>query len=126
MQKIPYITTAACVVLAALFAILRRYWAGFAYFVLGCLFLLSIFWGAWQIYKYFTDFQKELQGRFKFFKSQKINSGAVTSEVFEQNLPVYQKEFKRKILKDKLAKWAIIAFCFAVAAAFLIGMILYK
>ena len=124
MQKIPYIVTSATVLLAGLFAILKRYWAGFAYFVLACLLLLALFWAVWQIFKYCTDFQKELQEQFKLYKANKINSGVVTAKDFEANLTLYKKEFKKKSFKDKFAKISIIAFCFAIAVAFLVGMIL--
>ncbi len=124
MAKIPYIVTIVFVILTAIFAILNNYWTGFTFFVLACLMLLSLFWGAWQIYKYFTDFQKELEERFKFYRAEKINAGGVTAEVFDQNLPTYKKSFKKSVIKDKMIKWFIILFCFALATTFLIGIIL--
>ena len=126
MAKIPYIVTTIAVVLAALSAILNRFWTGFVYFTLSCLLILSFFWGAWQIFKYFTDFKFELEEKFKYFKADKINSKGVSSEVFEASLPAYKKEFKKKILKDKILKWFVILFCFAVGVAFLVAMIFDK
>lgn len=124
MSKVPYIVTAVLVVLAGLFAILNSVWAGFKYFVLVSLLLLALFWGVWFIYKYFTDFKKEQEEKFKFFKAQKVNSTEVTAEYFDKNLPAYKKEFSKKTLKDRVYKWCVILFCFAIAGAFLAGMIL--
>ena len=124
MQKIPYIVTAVTIILAALFAILNRFWADFVYFTFSCLLLLALFWGAWQILQYFTTFKVELQERFKLYKAQKVNSGVVTKEDFEKNLTAYEKDFKKRVLKDKFVKWFVIMFCFAVAAAYVIAMIL--
>ncbi len=126
MAKIPYIVTIVFVILTAIFAILNNYWTGFTYFVLACLMLLSLFWGAWQIYKYFTDFQKELKERFKFFKANQINSSEINEQIFEMNLSAYEKKFKKQILKEKIIKWFVILFCFALATAFLLGMIYYQ
>ena len=126
MAKIPYITTGVLVVLTALFAILNRYWTGFVYFVLVSLLLLSAFWGVWLIYLYCTDYQKELEEKFKIFRAQKINELNITSEVFDASLPVYKKEFKKVMFKERFAKWFVIAFCFATSMAFLIGMIFYN
>lgn len=126
MSKLPYIFTSVAVVLAALFAILNRFWTGFAYFVLSCCLLLALFWGAWLIYKYFTDFKHEIDERFKFYKAQKVNKSQVDESAFEANQAAYKKDFDRRMIKDKIIKWFIILFCFALAAAFLVGMILYK
>lgn len=123
MIKVPYIVTSILVVLAGLFAILNRFWVGFAYFVLTCLCLLCLFWGAWQIYKYHTDFKQDMAKQFVFFKANKINNTNITEEVFDKNLKIYQKEFKRKTFKDRFFKWCVIAFCFAMAVAFLLAMI---
>ena len=56
-----YIVSIVAVVLAALFAVLGKWWGGFAYFVLAILLLLSIFWSVWLILKYRTDFKKETE-----------------------------------------------------------------
>ena len=126
MTKISYIVTAVLIILAGVFAILKRFWDGLAYFVLGTLLLLSIFWGVILIVRFFTEYKQELAEKFKYFKAEKVNKGQITSEAFEANLLAYQKEFNKKMLKEKLLKWCVIAFCFAVAAAFLTAMILYK
>lgn len=123
MKNLPYIYTAVSIVLAAIFAILNRFWAGFAYFVLALLCLLAIFWGAWLIYKYSTEFKQELDEEFAFYKAEVVNKDNVSTEAFDAALPAYKKEFNKKMLKVKLYKWAVIAFCFAVAVLFLFGMI---
>lgn len=125
MNKLPYFITGGAVILAALFAILNRFWTGFVYFVLTSLLILALFWGVWLIYKYFTDFKKELDERFVLYKANKVNTTNVTGELVETNEIAYRKQFNKVVLKDKIIKWFIILFCFSVAAAFLVGMILY-
>ncbi len=125
MKNIPYIITAILIVLAGIFALLNRVWAGFVYFVLSFLLLLSIFWAVWLIIEYFTTFKRELDESFKLYRADTINSKEVSAQQFDANIPVYKKQFNRKILKVKLVKWGIVIFCFAVAVAFLVGMILY-
>lgn len=120
-----YIITAVAVVLAIIFALLGKLWAGFVYFVLCTLLLLALFWGVWLIYKYFTDFKRENEEKYKFFRAEKINKYQISAKYFDENEVQYKKEFKRRIFKDKLVKWFVIAFCFAVAVAFLLGMIFY-
>jgi len=122
----PYIVTVVAVILAAIFALLVKFWAGFVYFVLAVLLLLSLFWGAWLIYKYFTEFKEEIQERYKFYKAEKINRSQIDVGTYESNEVAYKKDFAKKILKDKMSKWFVILFCFAVAVAFLLGMIFYK
>ncbi len=123
MTKIPYIVTIVAVVLTAVFALLNKVWTGFAYFVLAILLLLALFWGGWLIFKYLTDFKKEQQERFKIYKADKINRSEITQETFEQNEAVYRKDFNKILRREKLVKWFLIVFCFAVAVAFLLGMI---
>ena len=120
-----YIISIVAIVLAGIFAILESVWAGFAYFVLAILLLLALFWGGWLIYKYFTAFQKELEERFKIFRAETINNKQTTAEYFDNNIAQFKKEFSKKTLKDKIIKWFVIAFCFACAVAFLLGMIFY-
>ncbi len=69
---------------------------------------------------------QELEERFKRFKAETLNKNNVTPQYFEENSFAFEKEFKKKVLKDKLIKIFIILFCFACAAAFLTGMIFYK
>lgn len=120
-----YIITIIAIVLAGIFALLVNIWTGFAYFVLAVLFLLSIFWGCWLIYKYFTDFKKELDERFLIFRAETINSKQISSQYFDDNVDLFKKEFAKKTLKDKIVKWFVILFCFACALAFLLGTIFY-
>ena len=125
MNKLPYFITGGAVILAALFAILNRFWTGFVYFVLASLLVLSLFWGVWLIYKYFTDFKEELKDRFVLYKANKVNTTNTTTDMITANKAAYEKQFNKSVLKDKIIKWFIILFCFSVAAMFLIGMILY-
>ena len=122
-----YIITAVDLGLTALFAILNsKVWGGFAYFVLSLLLLLSLAWGVYLIIKYVKEFRPELQKDYAEFKAEKINKAGITAEEFEENEKIYKKQFNRACLKQKLAKWAVIAFCFAVAISFVAGIVLYK
>lgn len=125
MKILPYIATAVLIVLTALFAILNKVWAGFVYFVLGSLLLLALFWGVWLTFLYFTDFKKELDEGFKFYRAKKVGEGQVSAKEFDTAEKAYRKQYEKGMLKEKLLKWGMILFCFAVAAAFLTGMILY-
>ena len=123
-NEVAYIITIIAIVLASIFAILVKVWAGFMYFVLASLLLLSLFWGVWLIIQYFSSFKLELEERFKIFKANVINANQLTTEQFNQNEQIYRKDFSKKMLKDKFIKWFVIAFCFSLAVAFLMAMIL--
>lgn len=123
MSKVPYIVSAITICLVALFAILERYWTGFIYFVLASLLLLSLFWGAWLIFGYLTVYKHEREERFLLFKAELINHDHITAEYFEQNKAVYKKEFEKKLAREKISRIYMIVFCFALAVAFLVGMI---
>lgn len=125
MAYLSYIVSGIAIVLAGIFALLQSFWVGFVYFVLGILAMLSFFWAAWLIYKYFTDFKEELEERFKFYRIEVINTEQISKEYFDENLPVFKKEFSKKVLKDKIVKWFIIAVCFACAISFILGMVFY-
>lgn len=122
---ISIIVTVVAVVLATLFALLVKFWVGFAYFVLTTLLLLSLFWGVWLIIKYFTTYKEELNEKFKFYKADKLNNNNITAEEFENNLSTYKKDFSKIMLKEKILKWLVVLFCFALAFTFLFGIIFY-
>lgn len=124
MKYLPSVFTATAVVLAGIFAALNSVWTGFAYFVLSILFVLAVFWGVWLIFCYFTSFKDELNEHYKLFRADKISKSS--SEFVEQNERALKKDFNKHVLKDKIVKWLIILFCFAVAATFLIAIIWYK
>lgn len=123
MSKVPYIVSAIAFVLVALFAILERYWTGLVYFVLATLMLLSLFWGVWLIVGYLTVYKHELEERFVLFKAEVVNHDHITAEYFEQNKSAYKKEFEKKIAREKISRIYMIVFCFALALAFVFGMI---
>ena len=125
MAYLSYIVSIIAIVLAGVFAILQTVWAGFAYFVLAILLLLSLFWAGWLIYKYFTDYQQELEERFKVYRVETINAKLISVDDFDRDEPAFRKEFSKKVLKEKIFKWGMIAFCFACGMAFLLGMIFY-
>jgi len=125
-DKISYIVTIAIAVLTAIFTILKeQVWNGFVYFVFSLILILGLFWGAWLIYKYYTEFKSEIDERYKVFKAEKINKLRITSEIYMASEVAYKKEFKRKLRREKFIKWFMICFCFAVAIAFLVALILY-
>ena len=122
-----YIFTAVDLVLTALFAILNsKVWSGFAYFVLSLLFVLALAWGIFLIVNYFTAYKKELQADYEDFKLKKRGVDGVSVEELEENEVVYKKEFKKSKIKQKMVKWFIILFCFAIAISFLVAMFFYK
>ena len=123
MKKTPYIVSAIAFVLVALFGILEKYWTGFVYFVLGILLALSLFWAVWLIVGYLTVYKKELDERFVLFKAEVINHDHITTEYFEQNQNAFKKEFQKNIAREKISRIYMIAFCFALAFAFLFGII---
>lgn len=125
MAYLSYIVSIIAIVLAGIFAILQTLWAGFAYFVLAMLLLLSLFWAGWLIYKYFTDYKKELEERFKVYRIETINANQIFADDFDRDETAFRKEFSKKVLKEKIFKWCMIAFCFACGVAFLMGMIFY-
>ena len=91
--------------------------------MLASLLLMSLFWGVWLIIQYFSSYKIELEEKFSIYKANTINANQITTEQFNQNEPGYRKEFSKKMLKEKITKWFVIAFCFSVAIAFLIAMI---
>lgn len=121
-----YIVSLVMLILSGIFAILVKVWGGFAYFVLIALTLLAIFWGVFLIYKYCKSFKKQLEENFKFYRAQVINSQNISAEYFDSNEVAYRKEYKKKCRKLKFYEWCKILFCFAIAVAFLVGIILYK
>ena len=123
MSKTPYIVSAIAFVLVALFAILEKYWTGFVYFVLAILLALSLFWAVWLIIGYVTVYKKEVEERFLLFKAEIINHDHITTEYFEQNKTAYKKEFNKMLAREKISRIYMIAFCVALALAFLFGII---
>ena len=119
-----YIVTMVALILAGVFAILVKVWTGFMYFVLALLMVLALFWAVVQIYRYFTSFKKRAEERFKLYKAEVINQNNLSSSNFEANEKAYQKAFQKTFLKDKVLHWCLILFCFALAGAFLVAMIL--
>ena len=96
-----YIVSIVAVVLAALFAVLGKWWGGFAYFVLAILLLLSIFWSVWLILKYRTDFKKETEEKYRLYKARQINKLQISEAMYMQNEATYKKDFKRKIFAGR-------------------------
>lgn len=125
-EKLSYIVTILLALLTAIFTILKEeVWEGFVYFVFSLILLLALFWAVWLIYKYFTEFKNEVNEKWIIFKAEKINKLRITSDEFEKSEAGYKKEFKKKIFREKFIKWFMICFCFAVAATFLVALILY-
>ena len=98
-KNIIYIISAVIIVLCIIFALLIDVWASFSYFVLSLMTALTLVWAGYLIYNYLTDFKKQLDEDFDYFKAEKINSTSVTSEEFEKNELAYRKEFNNQFTR---------------------------
>ena len=121
-SSIVYIISAVIIVLCIIFALLIDVWAGFSYFVFSFMTLLTLVWAGYLIYNYLTDFKKQLDEDFDYFKAEKINSTSVTSEEFEKNELAYRKEFNKSARKTKLLEICKIILCFGFAGLFIFAM----
>ena len=121
-KNIIYIISAVIIVLCIIFALLIDVWASFSYFVLSLMTALTLVWAGYLIYNYLTDFKKQLDEDFDYFKAEKINSTSVTSEEFEKNELAYRKEFNKSTRKTKLLEICKIILCFGFAGLFIFAM----
>ena len=121
-SSIVYIISAVIIVLCIIFALLIDVWAGFSYFVFSFMTLLTLVWAGYLIYNYLTDFKKQLEEDFAFFKVEKINATNVTSEEFEKNEQAYRKEFNKSARKTKFLEICKIILCFGFAGLFIFAM----
>ena len=121
-SNIVYIISAFIIVLCIIFALLIDVWAGFSYFVFSFMTLLTLVWAGYLIYNYLTDFKKQLEEDFAFFKAEKINATNVTSEEFEKNEQAYRKEFNKRTTKTKIFEICKIVLCFGFAGLFIFAM----
>ena len=121
-KNIIYIISAVLIVLCIIFALLIDVWASFSYFVLSLMTALTLVWAGYLIYNYITDFKKQLDEDFDYFKAEKINSTSVTSEEFEKNELAYRKEFNKSTRKTKLLEICKIILCFGFAGLFIFAM----
>lgn len=121
-KNIIYIISAVIIVLCIIFALLIDVWASFSYFVLSLMTALTLVWAGYLIYNYLTDFKKQLDEDFDYFKAEKINSTSVTSEEFKKNELAYRKEFNKSTRKTKLLEICKIILCFGFAGLFIFAM----
>lgn len=121
-KNIIYIISAVIIVLCIIFALLIDVWASFSYFVLSLMTILTLVWAGYLIYNYLTDFKKQLDEDFDYFKAEKINSTSVTSEEFKKNELAYRKEFNKSTRKTKLLEICKIILCFGFAGLFIFAM----
>ena len=121
-KNIIYIISAVIIVLCIIFALLIDVWASFSYFVLSLMTALTLVWAGYLIYNYLTDFKKQLDEDFDYFKAEKINSTSVTSEKFKKNELAYRKEFNKSTRKTKLLEICKIILCFGFAGLFIFAM----
>ena len=121
-KNIVYIISAVIIVLCIIFALLIDVWASFSYFVLSLMTILTLVWAGYLIYNYLTDFKKQLDEDFDYFKAEKINSTSVTSEEFKKNELAYRKEFNKSTRKTKLLEICKIILCFGFAGLFIFAM----
>ncbi|HIT62800.1 MAG TPA: hypothetical protein IAC38_05045 [Candidatus Caccovivens faecavium] len=121
-KNIVYIISAVIIVLCIIFALLIDVWASFSYFVLSLMTILTLVWAGYLIYNYVTDFKKQLDDDFAYYKAEKINSTSVTSDEFEKNEQAYRKEFNKSARKTKFLEICKIILCFGFAGLFIFAM----
>ena len=121
-KNIVYIISAVIIVLCVIFALLIDVWGSFFYFVLSLMTVFSLVWAGFLIYNYCTDFKKQLEEDFSYYKAEKINSTSVTSEEFEKNEQAYRKEFNKSARKSKIFEICKIILCFGFAGLFIFAM----
>ena len=121
-KNIVYIISAVIIVLCVIFALLIDVWGSFSYFVLALMTVFSLVWAGFLIYNYMTDFKKQLEEDFSYYKAEKINSTSVTSEEFEKNEQAYRKEFNKSARKSKIFEICKIILCFGFAGLFIFAM----
>ncbi len=121
-KNIVYIISAVIIVLCIIFALLIDVWASFSYFVLSLMTILTLVWAGYLIYNYVTDFKKQLDDDFAYYKAEKINSTSVTSDEFEKNEQAYRKEFNKSARKTKFLEICKIMLCFGFAGLFIFAM----
>ena len=121
-KNIVYIISAVIIVLCIIFALLIDVWASFSYFVLSLMTILTLVWAGYLIYNYVTDFKKQLDDDFAYYKAEKINSTSVTSNEFEKNEQAYRKEFNKSARKTKFLEICKIILCFGFAGLFIFAM----
>ena len=121
-KNIVYIISAVIIVLCVIFALLIDVWGSFSYFVLSLMTVFSLVWAGFLIYNYMTDFKKQLEEDFSYYKAEKINSTSVTSEEFEKNEQAYRKEFNKSARKSKIFEICKIILCFGFAGLFIFAM----
>ena len=79
-KNIVYIISAVIIVLCIIFALLIDVWASFSYFVLSLMTILTLVWAGYLIYNYVTNFKKQLDDDFAYYKAEKINSTSFSSD----------------------------------------------
>lgn len=121
-KNIVYIISAVIIVLCIIFALLIDVWASFSYFVLSLMTILTLVWAGYLIYNYVTDFKKQLDDDFAYYKAEKINSTSVTSDEFEKNEQAYRKEFNKSARKTKFLEICKIILCLGFAGLFIFAM----
>ena len=121
-KNIVYIISAVIIVICIILALLINVWSGFSYFVLSLMTALTLVWAGYLIYNYVTDFKKQLEEEFAYFKAEKINTTSVTSEEFENNELTYRKEFNKSAKRSKFFEICKIILCFGFAGLFVFAM----
>ncbi len=115
--------TISAILLILLFAFLRSVWAGFVYFSISILIVISFYWIIVIILDYIYEFRtKDLEG-FKMFCAELINISDITSQDIENNKQEYIKKYKKSILKYKFIEWVKILFLVSLIVISIISMI---
>lgn len=121
-SNIVFVISACIIVLCIIFAFLIDVWEGFSYFVLAFMAVLSLVWAGYLIVNYLTDFKRQLNDNFAYYKAEKINSTSVTSEEFDKNELAYRKEYNKTTCKSKILEICKIILCFGFTGLFIFAM----
>ena len=96
------IISAILLALIATTAFLKSVWIGFIYFSLSFVIMLAGYWLVKLILYYYEDYYLAFEEDFKQYKAEVINSTALTTQVFEENVEEHIKKYKKSLRKYKL------------------------
>ena len=104
-------------------ACLKSVWIGFIYFSLAFVIVLSGFWLIRLILYYYEDYFLAFDEDFKEYRAEVINSTALTSETFEQDIESHIKKFKKSQRKYKLIDIAKILFALMMIVICIVAIV---
>lgn len=99
------ITSVILVLTIIFFSIMKTIWAGFVYFAITALIILSGYWLVIIFIDYRQEYKHNILSRFKLYSAQLINNTNITSEDIENNKNYYIKKFNKTLVKEKIIEW---------------------